>query len=258
MGDIDLDFFVMTSSMSALLGNTGQSNYSAANSVLDALALQRSRHYLAATSLVLPMVLGVGVVETSLARKDLYGVDEDEMLHGFEVAMSRPISQTSQSALDSHVILGMEAKELAKSMTSTDNLDAYWYDDVRFCHVRQSLDAIISSGQVSKGGSDNNFAVLIKKALAEGPEAVIDVVAQHIVKRVSGILMIAVEDFDLDGPSLASYGLDSMIGAEMRTWLFREFSLDYPFQLLLAPTLTFQKLARVVAEKMELVPTLLD
>ena len=50
-----------------------------------------------------------------------------------------------------------------------------------------------------------------------------------------------------------SYGLDSMIGAEMRTWIFKEFGLDYPFQKLLAPTLTFKGLAQVVAEKMELV-----
>lgn len=52
---------------------------------------------------------------------------------------------------------------------------------------------------------------------------------------------------------IGSYGLDSMIGAEMRTWIFKEFGLDYPFQKLLAPTLTFKGLAEVVAEKMDLV-----
>lgn len=41
-----------------------------------------------------------------------------------------------------------------------------------------------------------------------------------------------------------------MIGVEMRTWIFKEFGLDYPFQKLLAPTLTFRGLAIVVAEKM--------
>ena len=52
---------------------------------------------------------------------------------------------------------------------------------------------------------------------------------------------------------VGSYGLDSMIGAEMRTWIFKEFGLDYPFQKLLAPTLTFRGLAQVVAEGMEVV-----
>lgn len=72
---LDLNFFVMTSSILALLGNIRQSNYSVANSVLDALALQRCVSHLAATSLVLSMVLDVDVmaendaIETSLTRK---------------------------------------------------------------------------------------------------------------------------------------------------------------------------------------------
>lgn len=252
---VDLDFFVMTSSISALLGNTGQSNYSAANSVLDALALQRSVNHLAATSLVLPMVLDVGLVaeneaiEISLARKGLYGIDETEMLHGFEVAMSRPISQGEDGIAESQIIMGMEASELARSMGSIENVDAYWYNDVRFCHIR----AAIVGGENQSGGIENDsFAATIKEALAEGSEVILSVIAKHIANRMSNILMIPVEDFELDGPSLGSYGLDSMIGAEMRTWIFKEFGLDYPFQKLLAPTLTFKVLAGVVAGTMGL------
>ena len=250
-----LDFFVMTSSISALLGNTGQSNYSAANSVLDALALQRSVNHLAGTSLVLPMVLDVGLVaeneaiEISLARKGLYGIDEREMLRGFEVAMSRPICRGVDRVTESQIIMGMEARELARSMSSIENVDAYWYNDARFCHVR----AVIIGSEGQPGGSDSNsFAATIKDALAEGADAIVGVIAKHIAKRMSNILMIPVNDFELDGRSLGSYGLDSMIGAEMRTWIFKEFGFDYPFQKLLAPTLTFKGLAGVVAEKMGL------
>ncbi|MCJ1356960.1 MAG: hypothetical protein MMC33_006956 [Icmadophila ericetorum] len=252
---LDLDFFVMTSSISALLGNTGQSNYSAANSVLDALALQRSVNHLAGTSLVLPMVLDVGLVaeneaiEISLARKGLYGIDEREMLRGFEVAMSRPICRGVDRVTESQIIMGMEARELARSMSSIENVDAYWYNDARFCHVR----AVIIGSEGQPGGSDSNsFAATIKDALAEGADAIVGVIAKHIAKRMSNILMIPVNDFELDGRSLGSYGLDSMIGAEMRTWIFKEFGFDYPFQKLLAPTLTFKGLAGVVAEKMGL------
>ena len=252
---LDLDFFVMTSSISAMLGNTGQSNYSAANSILDALALQRCISHLAATSLVLPMVLDVGVVaendaiETSLARKGLYGIDELEMLHGFEMAMSRPPSKNSDEMMDSQIIMGMEARELARSISSTANVDAYWYNDARFCHVQ----AVIAADKGQSCGSDsNNLNTTIKEASSEGSEVIMAVIAEHIAKRMSNILMIPVDDFELDGPSLGSYGLDSMIGVEMRTWIFKEFGLDYPFQKLLAPTLTFKALAGVVAEKMGL------
>ena len=253
--DLNLDFFVMTSSMSALLGNTGQSDYSAANSVLDALALQRRAMHLSATSLVLSMVFDVGVVaqnetvEMSLARKGLYGIHEAEMLRGFEIAMCNTSFYDSDEIMDSQIIMGIEARELARSMNSTKNVDAYWYNDARFCHVR----AVIASGDVQSGGSgSNSLAATIKEASSEGPEAIMMVIAKHIAKRMSSILMIPVDEFELDGPSLGSYGLDSMIGAEMRTWIFKEFGLDFPFQKLLAPTLTFKGLAEVVAEKMGL------
>ena len=251
----DLDFFVLTSSISAQLGNIGQSNYSAANSVLDALAVQRSVNHLAATSLILPMVLDVGLVaeneaiETSLARKGLYGIDEREMLRGFEVAMSRPISRGPDTVMQSQIIMGMEARELARSMASTENVDAYWYNDARFCHVRAAI-----TGSESQSGSSGNdsFSATVKDAMVQGPEAAMAVIAKHIAKRMSSILMISADDFELDGPSLASYGLDSMIGVEMRTWIFKEFGLDFPFQKLLAPTLTFKVLAGIVAENMGL------
>ncbi|KAL7625333.1 hypothetical protein AAE478_004549 [Parahypoxylon ruwenzoriense] len=279
--NVDLDFFVLTSSISALLGNTGQANYSAANSALDSLARQRHAAGLPATALVLPMVLDVGVVsqneaiETSLTRKGLYGIDEHEMLNGFEAAMltprrstragsSSPASErpradkTTDVKDESQVVMGMEACELARSIVraseGNSSVDAYWYEDVRFCHVRAALDEAIAGGNGRGNSGEDSFAATIKEAAAEGVDAVVGIIAQHIAKRVSSILMIPVGDFELDGPSLASYGLDSMIGAEMRTWLFKEFGLDYPFQKLLAPTLSFTKLGAVVAEKMGLVP----
>ncbi|KAF2972065.1 hypothetical protein GQX73_g1627 [Xylaria multiplex] len=275
---VEPDFFVMTSSISALLGNTGQANYSAANSALDALARQRRAAGLAATSLVLPMVLDVGVVanndsiEASLVRKGLYGIDEYEMLHGFEAAMltSRPSSNSrlsSSAALEkavrgitdeSQIIMGMDPHELAAS-TADDSVDAYWHGDSRFCHTRAAMDILLNGGRSNSnndGGESNTFSRTIKAAVSESPEAALKVISEHIARRMSSILMIPFDNFDLDGlASIASYGLDSMIGAELRTWLFKEFGLDYPFQKLLASTLTFKGLSTAVIDKMGLLPT---
>ena len=70
------------------------------------------------------------------------------------------------------------------------------------------------------------------------------------MKRCSSTVMTAVEDFDFDfdGKSTAAYGLDSMIGAELRNWLSKEFVLDMGFHTLLAPTLTFKALSMTVGE----------
>lgn len=268
---VDPDFFVMTSSISALLGNTGQANYSAANSALDALARQRRAAGLAATSLVLPMVLDVGVVadndsiEASLVRKGLYGIDEHEMLRGFEAAMltsrsgyreqaTSSIAVLSEVSDESQIIMGMEPRELAASAVD-ESIDAYWHEDSRFRHTRAAMDRILNGDSGAKAGNtENTFNQTLKAALSESNEAVVKAISEHIARRMSSILMIPFESFELTGSaSIASYGLDSMIGAEMRTWLFKEFGLDYPFQKLLASTLTFEKLADAVMDKMGLV-----
>lgn len=60
--DADLDFFIMTSSISATAGPPGQTNYAATNSFLDNLAWSRKLAGKPATSLALPMIMGVGVI----------------------------------------------------------------------------------------------------------------------------------------------------------------------------------------------------
>ncbi|KAL9597885.1 MAG: hypothetical protein Q9219_004838 [cf. Caloplaca sp. 3 TL-2023] len=247
-----LDFFVMTSSISAVLGNPGQSNYCAGNGFLDALAWHRNVNGLAGTSLALPMVLDVGVVaenediEESLSRKGMYGIDEQEMLQGFEVAMTQEAPRNPQSARigDAQIILGLEAAPLAAAIESSGTADAYWYNDARFTEIRSAVErSSKNSGKVGGG-----FMDILKEAAAISRERAIDAIAEHVMKRCSRILMTPLEDFEFDGPSVANYGLDSMIGAELRNWLFKEFGLDMPFQQLLASTLTFKNLSIAIGE----------
>lgn len=252
-----LDFFVMTSSISAVLGNPGQSNYCAANGFLDALAWHRHVKGLPATSLALPMVLDVGVVaenedmEDSLSRKGMYGIDEQEMLQGFEMAMTQPAPQDSPSKRfgDAQIIVGLETAHLETAMASNDMADVYWYHDARLNGVRSAVQEA-NQGAV-KGGS--GIMETISKAAADGPDAAIDAISRHIMEKCSKILMRAADEFEMDGPSVADYGLDSMIGAELRNWLFKEFGLDMPFQRLLAPKLTFRALSVAVGEKVGVV-----
>ncbi|KAI2634451.1 hypothetical protein GGS21DRAFT_543554 [Xylaria nigripes] len=268
--NVDLDFFIMTSSISALLGNTGQANYGAANSALDALARRRRAAGLAATSLVLPMVLDVGVVaendsiEASLIRKGLYGIDEHEMLRGFEAAMliSRPHYDSTKAPFavrdESQIIMGMEPRELAATCADKTR-HAYWHGDARLRHTRADMVRVINGNNRDNIGlQDENsiFTQTLKTAMAESPDTVVKVISEHIARRLSSILMIPIDCFEVEGSaSIASYGLDSMIGAEFRTWLFKEFGLDYPFQKLLASTLSFKMLSNAIIDEVGLSET---
>jgi hypothetical protein len=88
----------------------------------------------------------------------------------------------------------------------------------------------------------------------EGYQEALECNAWHIAKRMSNILIIPIDCFELRRPSIASYGLDSRVCTEMHNEIFNEFGLDYPFQKLLAPALTFVDLAAEVAAKMGIEP----
>lgn len=256
-----LDFFVMTSSISAVLGNPGQTNYSAANSYLDALSWYRNKRGLAATSLALPMVLDVGVVaeneniELSLLRKGMYGIDEKEMLKGFETAMLQPVPTAGHASFgDAQLILGLDPTLLAGAVSSDDAVDPYWYNDARLNGIKATVEDILKTS-TSSNRTGGDFASVLKATASDGFDAVLQTIAQHIMQKCSSILMIGVDDFDLEGRSIASYGLDSMIGAELRNWLFKEFELDIGFQTLLMPSQTFKSLSTTVGEKLGVLQT---
>ncbi|KAF1978064.1 lovastatin nonaketide synthase [Bimuria novae-zelandiae CBS 107.79] len=254
-----LDFFVMTSSISATVGQPGQSNYAAANSFLDNLALRRNLAGLPGTSLVLPMVLGVGVVaesdglEDKISRRGMYGVDEREMLRGFEAAMSQPIPAPGEAThMNSVIIMGLEPTRLATALSAAgDNADIAWDQDARFAGLQPLIEAA-SGRQRGKNvsGASTDFAETVQSAAEkEGYEAALQLAASRIIHKCAGILMKAEDEFEVDGHSIGAYGLDSMVGAELRNWLFTEFGLNIAFQELLASTLTVRGLSDMVLER---------
>ena len=61
----ELDFFVLFSSALCIIGNVGQSNYSAANGYINSLVRQRRKRGLVASTFDLGQVAGIGCIETS-------------------------------------------------------------------------------------------------------------------------------------------------------------------------------------------------
>ena len=268
----DLDFFVMTSSISATIGQPGQSNYAAANSFLDNLAYQRQLAGLPGTSLVLPMVLGVGVVaendflEGKIARRGLYGVDEREMLRGFEAAMSQPTPASSLSTThaNSTIVMGLDPSRLASALASAAGADTDidWALDPRFSLLQPLIHVAAGGANSTSGteGSGGSFADQViataasSKGKADGYEAAVQMAGKYVMAKCGSILILPADQFEFEGGrSVSSYGLDSMIGAELRNWLFKELRLNIAFQDLLSAELSFRGLAQKVVEGLGIV-----
>jgi hypothetical protein len=242
LANLPLDFFLMTSSVSGVLGNPAQSNYAAGNTYLDSLARHRSAAQKTATSLVLPMVLEVGVVaessdlEHALKRKGMYGIDEEHLLESFEAA----ILSTKLERAPDHIVVGLDPAKLQKAVNDAAVTDSYWLEDARFSQAIHNMNSAAEGAPAGSGSSQNILAII--KAAASSSEAV-SAVTEHFTEKLARMLLLEEDTFEPDVKSIASYGIDSMIGAELRKWIFKEYRMDIPFQQLLGPTLTISKFA---------------
>lgn len=86
-------------------------------------------------------------------------------------------------------------------------------------------------------------------AVCEAGASLEEAVLDHIRRRFGNLVLMKYEKVDVKKP-LAEYGMDSMIGAEFRTWLYQNFAVEVPLLILLNKTCTLESLRdKALAEK---------
>ncbi|KAI3061119.1 hypothetical protein CBS147353_10053 [Aspergillus niger] len=215
----ELDFFIMLSSTASLIGNAGQSNYSAANMYMNALAEQRRQRGLAGSCFDIGMILGVGVVsreriyEEPLRKAGLMPIAEPDFHCMFTEAMwlGRPGMSPRASPCFStglHVPPGP--------------VRPAWYHDPRFSHFQvPEMDSSRSAG----AGKD--ATVTIREQLRSISELTVaeGLIQEAFVFRLQSLLQLTgpVEDVTR---ALSELGIDSLLAIEIKTWFFQELGFQ--------------------------------
>ena len=235
-----LDFFQMWSSWTVMFGTATQSNYLASNAFMDAFARHRVSLGIPATSLALSQILGVGVVsympdyQQAMIRNGFYGNDEDEFLQFCEAGIQPPLpGATPEFALDpnaaGHLLTGIEPAGLSEVDQKYPVDEMAWSRDPRFASLIRATHFCTAESQE-------------KSASGEAEELQVE---QRIQLKISRLLYVPLGDVD-PARAVSAYGIDSMIAAELRNWLFATFRLDVSLLALLGSTMTIQKLASEV------------
>ena len=219
--DSPLDFFIMLSSLSGVVGSRGQANYAAGNTFQDALAHYHTAsktHYMA---LDLGMMEGTDAYRdrigrarvTNLVRQGWIPVKHEELLAILDYAMS------PQARNDSchQAAIGIDGRSIHEADNATPTMKSSM-----FTHIRGSYD-----GKGLNGVSSANRGVREHILAATSAADVFQVINSAISQRLSSITMLDLDSIDLETP-LFDYGLDSLTAAELKNWILKE--LEAPIQ----------------------------
>ncbi|MCJ1245273.1 hypothetical protein MMC30_002476 [Trapelia coarctata] len=218
-----LGFFILFSSLAAVVGNRGQSNYNAANMFMVSMVRQRRKRGLVASAMDIGMIIGLGYVartgttyERPLREMNFMPISEREFHRMFTEAI---VAGQSKSEDDSEMIIGLEE---ALDSVETGSQPP-WINNPRFSHLVQT-----GSVAVERQGF-TNIIVPVKEQLrgAVSVEDAVTILQRAFLARLELMLQLSSESINV-ATSLVALGVDSLVAVDIRTWFLKELKTDLP------------------------------
>ena len=220
----DLDFFVMLSSISSVLGFYGQVNYVAANFFQDALAQYRRQRGLPGSAVNLG-VMGqyAGLSRTVNDAQDVIGLLES---HGMLVMPLADVLAKLEAVLAQQPVQRMTGRfDWVRFRTAYPHL----LRDSRFVEILS--DAALARGNRKTGSSLRTTLVELE------PDARRERLEQELTASLARVLDAAPEKLDV-ASSIENLGLDSLMLTQLRNWILRSLDINLPLiKLLKGPSI---------------------
>ncbi|KAF7879091.1 hypothetical protein EAF04_000291 [Stromatinia cepivora] len=223
----DLEFFVMLSSVSGIVGQGGQANYSAGNVYLDALARHRIAQGLKAYSLDLGPMLSSGFIAENREMRERF----DRLGTLLDVSMPELFGLLDYACDPTRVSIGMNPEEvqIVTGLKTPADLrvrgvdEPSWMLSPMFSHLYQLAGSLSATASSSSSSTNVDLPLVMSQSATLLDAAT--VIASELSKRLGKILSIPVETFDLDRP-IHTYGLDSLVAVELRNWFAKTLKAD--------------------------------
>ncbi|KAL7918585.1 polyketide synthase [Trichoderma austrokoningii] len=229
----ELDFFILCSSYSGIVGQWGQANYAAANTFLDAFVQYRHAKGLAASVIDIGVMGEVGFVSKNrevyemFQKSGMHILKEKDLLDAFNLAIQRsraPEAQGSDGAynISSQLLLGVVTTVPVASPKNR----AVWKKDIRMS-VYHNMN---EENDSSKAETEADSVSTLLSAAASSPsileeEETIVTIAQAIASSLANFLIRDTASIKLD-LSPEKNGVDSLVAMELRNWIRQKFNVD--------------------------------
>jgi len=213
--DLPLDYFVLFSSATTVIGNPGQGAYVAANGFLEGVARQRRAAGKPALAIAWGAIEDVGLLARSHSLKDalanrvgVKGMSSRHALNLMGEALSRPDRGADEAVLVIAEMNWSTARAHLPLLSSPTYAELIREDAVAEADKRERIDLA---------------ALIATRAPEEARKTIIDV----IVEEIARILRLPLETLNRSKP-LSEIGLDSLMAVELGVSLEERLSLEAP------------------------------
>lgn len=230
---LDLDFFVLFSSLSGIIGQPGQANYASGNTFLDAFVQYRTNLGLPASAIDIGAIADVGYISQNrelmqkMAATGFKALKEQELLDALLVAMTRTKmgktesnNQSSRFVDRNNFVLGLGSTVPLNSPTNR----AIWRRDRRMAIYHNTAGDNFDTATSSASLKSYIASAKVDNSILKTADATA-FFANEIGKRLFALLLKSEEGLNIS-LSLADLGMDSLVGIELRSWWKQAFGFD--------------------------------
>ena len=261
----DLDFFILCSSYSGIVGQWGQGNYAAANTFLDAFVQYRHSQGQSASVIDIGVMGEIGFVSKNKEIIELFEkagmlfLKETDLLDAFNLAIQRsapqPVSATAQATghggelsflNDSQILLGLNTT----FPLASPNTRSVWKRDARAA-IYHNINSVTQTVNIRKddGGLRSLVAAAMERPDLLQEESTMEAFAGGMAQALADFLIKDVANLRVDH-SLEQLGVDSLVAMELRNWIFSEFAVQVSVMIIIQSQ-SLLKLAESIRTAME-------
>ncbi|KAL4902108.1 hypothetical protein BDW74DRAFT_181271 [Aspergillus multicolor] len=264
-----LDFFILFSSLSYIVGNAGQAAYAAANAYMAGLVAQRRKAGLAGSVMHIGPILGAGHITRGgnehrlLQPKELeasgaYPLSVPDLLEHFAEAVR---ASPADSGFSAEIVSGLKRVCLddAGEISDADYLRdrVVWGTDPRFGHF---VEATSLDGAGGRGETVSQAVLSVKAQLADatGREQARGIIQECFSSRLALLLRLDTAKISTNvHVPLNELGMDSLVAVETRNWFGKQLGVDISIIRILSGTSVLDLVEDAVASiGAELIPNI--